>query len=127
MHCDIVIFDWLMRYVHRQSPVQDVKNAVSILISSEFLKMAVLVEESLEFVSTNLSEIILLPIDMNCLNSGLVKRLAQKVDLGMLEDMKDKRDKLKSKLYMKKLELVFDKPENILTRCVNCNQLSTKA
>jgi hypothetical protein len=89
--------------------------------------MAVLVEESLEFVSTNLSEIILLPIDMNCLNSGLVKRLAQKVDLGMLEDMKDKRDKLKSKLYMKKLELVFDKPENILTRCVNCNQLSTKA
>jgi hypothetical protein len=45
----------------------------------------------------------------------------------MLEEMKDKRDKLKSKLYMKKLELVFDKPENILTRCVYCSQLSTSA
>jgi hypothetical protein len=38
--------------------------------------MAGLVEESLEFVATNLKEIIVLPIDMNCLNSGLVKRLA---------------------------------------------------
>jgi hypothetical protein len=40
--------------------------------------------------------------------------------------MKDKRDKLKSKLYMKKLELVFEKPENVLTRCVYCSSLFTK-
>ena len=103
------------------------KNAVSVLISSDFLQMATLVEESLDFVAANLAEIILLPIDMNCLSSVLVKRLAQKVDLEYLEHMKDKRDKLKSKLYMKKLELVFDKPENLLYRCVQCNQLCTKA
>jgi hypothetical protein len=127
VHCDIVIFDWLMRYVHRQSPEQDIKNAVSILISSDFLQMAVLVEESLSFVAKNLSDIIVLPIDMNCLSSSLVKRLAQKVDLEHLEKMKDKRDKLKSKLYMKKLELVFEKPENVLTRCVYCNHLFTKS
>jgi hypothetical protein len=89
--------------------------------------MAALVEESLDFVASNLVEIILLPIDMNCLSSTLVKRLAQKVDLEYLEHMKDKRDKLKSKLYMKKLELVFDKQENLLYRCVSCNQLCTKA
>jgi len=65
-----------MRYVHRQNPEQDVKNAVSILISSDFLQMAALVEESLIFVGKNLSEIILLPIDMNCLSGALVKRLA---------------------------------------------------
>jgi len=89
--------------------------------------MAALVEESLSFVGKNLAEIIVLPIDMNCLSSVLVKRLAQKVDLEHLEKMKDKRDKLKSKIYMKKLELVFEKPENVLTRCVHCNNLFTKS
>lgn len=127
VHCDIVIFDWLMKYVHRQKPEQDIKNAVSILISSDFLQMSTLVEESLEFVAQNIEQIIQLPIDMNCLNSNLVKKLASKVDLETLDAMKDKRDKLQSKLFMKKLELVFDKPENLLTRCVHCNQLFTKA
>jgi hypothetical protein len=40
VHCDIQIFDWLMKYVHRLNPVVDTKNAVSILISSDFLQMA---------------------------------------------------------------------------------------
>ena len=80
--------------------------------------MAGLTEESLTFVAENLDEIIVLPIDMSCLSSILVKRLAQKCDLAKLENLSDKRDKLKSKLFMKKLEIVFEKPENILTRCV---------
>lgn len=127
VHCDIVIFDWLMKFVHRQKPEQDIKNAVSILISSDFLQMSGLVEDSLDFVVRHIEEIIQLPIDMNCLNSSLVKKLASKVDLETLDSMKDKRDKLQSKLFMKKLELVFDKPENLLTRCVHCSQLFTKA
>jgi hypothetical protein len=83
--------------------------------------MNALVEESLDFVATNIEQIIQLPIDMNCLNSNLVKKLASKVDLETLDSLKDKRDKLQSKLFMKKLELVFDKPENLLTRCVHCS------
>lgn len=96
-----------MKYVHGLKPTLDAKNSISILISSDFLQMAVLVEESLTFVAKNLQEIILLPIDMNCMNSALVKRLANKVDIDDLESLADKKDKLRSKLYMKKLELLF--------------------
>ena len=51
VHCDIGIFDWLMRYIHMREPSIEVKNAVSILISSEFLKMKGLVEKALSFVA----------------------------------------------------------------------------
>jgi hypothetical protein len=71
VHCDIAIFDWLMRYIHLKEPQIEVKNAVSVLISSDFLQMNVLVELALEFVAKHLNEIILLPIDMNCMNSNL--------------------------------------------------------
>jgi hypothetical protein len=55
------------------------------------------------------------------MNSQLVKRLAAKVDVELLESLKDKKDKLRSKLFMKKLELLFEVPENLLHRCVHCN------
>jgi hypothetical protein len=45
-----------------------------------------------------------------------------------LEDLfvlKDKKDKLSSKLYMKKLELLFEDESNMLNRCVYCNSLFT--
>ena len=85
----------------------EVKTAISILISSDFLQMAGLVEESLVYVSVNLQEILQLPIDMNCMNSSLVKRLAGKVEIEKLDTLKDKKDKLKSKIFMKKLEILF--------------------
>lgn len=108
VHCDINIFDWLMRYVHKKEPKLDFKNAISILISSDFLQMAPLVEESVRFVSKNIHEIISLPIDMNCLNSTLIKKLAQHISLDDVDILKDKKDKLTSKVYMKKLELLFE-------------------
>ena len=58
VHCDIAIFDWLMRYTKRglkegpggetlpepqEAPQLDVTNISSILISSDFLKMEALV------------------------------------------------------------------------------------
>ena len=70
--------------------------------------MAALVEESVHFVVKNLQEIIALPIDMNCLNSSLIKKLARAFPLEDLDQLKDKKDKLTSKLYMKKLELLFE-------------------
>ena len=66
-----------------------------------------LVELALIFVAKNIDEIIQLPIDMNCMNSGLQKRLAGKLTLYELNDLQDKKDKLKSKLFMKKLENLF--------------------
>lgn len=104
VHCDISIFDWLMRYIHRKEPLVEIKNSVSILISSDFLQMAGLVEEALVFVARHLNDIVQLPIDMNCINAELLKRLAKKIDLTDLNELYDKKDKLKSKLFMKKLE-----------------------
>ena len=49
--------------------------------------MGSLVDESLQYVADNLGDIIVLPIDMSCLSSVLVKRLAQKIDLEKLEHL----------------------------------------
>jgi len=125
VHCDINIFDWLMRFIHKKEPTIEVKNSVSILISSDFLQMAGLVEEALIFVSKNLGEILQLPIDMNCMNSVLIKRLAGKITLYELNDLVDKKDKLTSKLFMKKLEFLFEEEPNMLHRCTNCSTLYT--
>lgn len=76
--------------------------------------MGPLVDEAVKFVSKNIGEIIALPIDMNCLNSSLIKKLASNIPLEELEALKDKKDKLTSKLFMKKLELVFEEETNML-------------
>lgn len=87
--------------------------------------MADLVELALSFVAKNLAEILQLPIDMNCMNSNLVKRLAGKVNLYELNDLVDKKDKLTSTLFMKKLEFLFEDDNNSLHRCINCSTLYT--
>jgi hypothetical protein len=51
VHCDVNIFDWLMRYVHKKNPHFEIKTAISILISSDFLQMGPLVNESLTYVA----------------------------------------------------------------------------
>jgi len=76
--------------------------------------MAELVEEALQFVAKNINEIIQLPIDMNCMNSALIKRLAGKLSLYELNMLSDKKDKLTSKLFMKKLEYLFEEEHNML-------------
>lgn len=53
VHCDIKIFEWLMKYLKlkesadasKEEPIPklDIKNVISILISSDFLQMKVLV------------------------------------------------------------------------------------
>ena len=41
--------------------------------------------------------------------------------------MRDKKDRLQSKLFMKKLEILFEDEANILNRCIYCNKLFTNA
>lgn len=62
---------------------------------------------------------------MNCLNSVLIKRLARTIHLEELDSLKDKKDKLTSKLFMKKLEILFEDESNMLNRCVYCDELYT--
>ncbi len=41
---------------------------------------------------------------MNCLNAGLVKKIAEAVTIDELVNLKDRKDTLMSKIYVKKLE-----------------------
>lgn len=115
-----------MNYVHGQNPKLEIKSAVSILISSDFLQMEPLVQLALDYIADNLQEIILLPIDMSCMNQHLVKQLAAITEVCILETLNDRKDKLRSKLYMKKLEVAFEDSKSYLIRCVNCCSLFTK-
>jgi hypothetical protein len=114
VHCDVNIFQWLMRYMQDDPKATiNLKNVLPILISAEFLQIAKLVTLCLEFMSKFLNDVVHLPIDMNCLNVVLQRRLSVLVNIDQLVNLKDKKDKLKSRLFMRKCEdLVFVKTSN---------------
>jgi hypothetical protein len=78
VHCDVEIFEWLMKFIHEPEdpPILEKSIVVSILISSEFLQMDFLVDKCLEHISSSLSEIIKLPIDLSCISEKLLNKLA---------------------------------------------------
>ncbi|XP_065054797.1 SANT and BTB domain regulator of class switch recombination-like isoform X2 [Rhopilema esculentum] len=140
VHCDVYIFDWLMRYVKQESvsvedkPKLEPSNVISILISSEFLKMEKLVQECILYCYRNISKIIATPCNMNCINDKLVARIAKLFTHKEVEAIADKKDKFKSKLFCKKFEELFspdfgneDCPSNASTmfRCIYCEKLLT--
>ncbi|XP_048752588.1 SANT and BTB domain regulator of class switch recombination-like isoform X3 [Ostrea edulis] len=141
VHCDVQIFDWLMKYVKRSSrdspekPKLEANNVISILISSDFLKMDTLVQECIEYCHENMSAIVATPCNMNCINDKLVGRIADLFTHNEADDIKDRKDKFKSKLFAKKLEKLFDpevvnpdSPDNASTlfRCSICKKILTK-
>ena len=130
VHCDVFVFEWLMQFLHGPvEPRLELTNVISICISSEFLGIDILVENCIIFIAKHLSDIVNLPIDLNCLNVKIVRRLAEKVSIKQLSSLKDKKDKLLSKIYHKKLEALMqehDATGKQLFRCVNCNLLYTE-
>uniref|UniRef100_A0A9J7XUG1 SANT and BTB domain regulator of CSR n=2 Tax=Cyprinus carpio TaxID=7962 RepID=A0A9J7XUG1_CYPCA len=146
VHCDVQIFDWLMNYVkshntehshgkHMDKPKLEHSNVISILISSEFLKMETLVEECIQYCHQHMSAIIATPCNMSCINNNLAGRIADLFSHHEADDLKDKKDKFKSKLFQKKIERLFDhgyqnhdSPGNASTlyRCGLCLKLLTK-
>jgi hypothetical protein len=93
--------------------------------------MMILVDECIDFVVKNLHDVVRLPIDMNCLSNNLTKRISDNVTIERLDDLVDKRDKLTSKLFMKKLQALISNSEGnssssfLLNRCIYCGQLYT--
>jgi len=79
-------------------PILDLKNVISVLISSDFLQMAELVNECMSYVILNMADVVRLPIDMSCLNDSLIWKIATKTPLDFLYNLHDKRDKLTSRL-----------------------------
>ena len=123
IHCDAVIFEWLLNYIFameeyekKQSeqekfnravgssvnnswnlknkggedgekektsfansaimqyggPKLDIKNAVTILIPAEFLKIDRLVRECLDFIGEHIEEISRVQVDMSCINTNII-------------------------------------------------------
>nr|XP_046195790.1 SANT and BTB domain regulator of class switch recombination-like [Oncorhynchus gorbuscha] len=144
VHCDVQIFDWLMNYVKRHKmavdgnhdkPKLEPSNVISILISSEFLKMDTLVEECIQYCHKHMSAIVATPCNMNCINSNLAADLSELFSHNEADDITDRKDKFKSKLFQKKIECLFDpdyknrdSPGNAATlyRCGLCLKLLTK-
>ncbi|XP_062589863.1 SANT and BTB domain regulator of class switch recombination-like isoform X3 [Saccostrea cucullata] len=141
VHCDVQIFDWLMKYVKRSSkdlpdkPKLEANNVISILISSDFLKMDTLVQECIEYCHENMTAIVATPCNMNCINDKLVGRIADLFTHNEADEIKDRKDKFKSKLFAKKLEKLFDpdltnpdSPENASTlfKCSICKKIMTQ-
>jgi hypothetical protein len=166
IHCDAVIFEWLLNYIFSMEefekkqqgnkvlnsigggsgwqlnlqkcdeksksaiqqyngPKLDIKNAVTILISADFLKIDRLVKECLDFFVENIEDISKVQVDMGCINSQIIREMARKVSLDRLNVLKERKDKLVSRLFMKKLELLLEKENNYLNKCAYCNKLFT--
>ncbi|XP_047379177.1 SANT and BTB domain regulator of class switch recombination isoform X3 [Sciurus carolinensis] len=110
-------------------------NVISILISSEFLKMDSLVEQCIQYCHKNMNAIVATPCNMNCINANLLTRITDLFTHNEVDDLKDKKDKFRSKLFCKKIERLFD-PEYLnpdsrsnaatLYRCCLCKKLLTK-
>jgi len=58
-----------------------------------------------------------MPIDMSCISNGVQKRIADHIHIDLLEELKDKKDKLRSKLFTKKLEILLQDELNSISKC----------
>uniref|UniRef100_A0A4W3GMA5 SANT and BTB domain regulator of CSR n=1 Tax=Callorhinchus milii TaxID=7868 RepID=A0A4W3GMA5_CALMI len=143
VHCDVHIFDWLMNYVkrklhhpgHKERPKLEPSNVISILISSEFLKMDSLVEECIHYCHNNMNAIVATSCNMNCINGTLTTRIVDLFTHNEADEVKDRKDKFKSKIFCKKIERLFDPTykdrdspgsADTLYRCSLCKKLLTK-
>ncbi|XP_026466014.1 uncharacterized protein KIAA1841 homolog [Ctenocephalides felis] len=144
VHCDISIFDWLMRWVKRDQnnmddwPVLDAANVTPILVSATFLRMQPLVLDCLMYCHGNLSEVIRASTGtMTCLNDTIITRLAAMYTNMELEAVRDKRDRIHSRLFCRLIcSLAEPDPETLrghyaslrsLFKCIRCGQLVSRA
>jgi len=128
IHCDVNVFEWLMKYLinpQAQIKILEVGNVISILISADYLQMNKLVDDCVKFIKDYLLDIIKLPIDTNCISPHIFKKLASITEVEVLDEIKERKDKFISKVYMKKLEILLSDENNTLFRCVYCNKLFT--
>ena len=156
VHCDADVFEWLLDYVKataaRDGPGDDhpgddvrpgddvppvapeltVGNCVSVLVSSDFLRMDRLVEECLDFVTANAVAVARGPLDLGALAERLLRRLAARLTEDTLEALRDAGDAgtaLSSKLYGFKLEQFAESRSatSPAARCVACGRLYSAA
>nr|XP_022910677.1 uncharacterized protein KIAA1841 homolog [Onthophagus taurus] len=110
VHCDIGIFEWLMNWVKndKDKPKLDANCAVPVLVSAAFLQMEPLTDECLRFCHENMNEILRSNTSMSCLNDTVLSRLAAMYTNAEVEDIKDRKDKIQSKLYCKLIQAICE-------------------
>lgn len=64
---------------------------------------------------------------MSCINSVIIREMSKNISLDRLDTLKERKDKLVSRLFMKKLELLLEKDKNYLHKCAYCLRLFTKS
>ncbi|EFN82006.1 Uncharacterized protein KIAA1841-like protein [Harpegnathos saltator] len=138
VHCDVIIFDWLMRWVKKdiikksEWPVLEANNVIPIMVSACFLQMEPLLENCLQYCHDNMSEILKTSTILSCLDDNLLTRLAELFSNEDVEMLKDKKDKIQSRLFCKLIiSLVEITPDNIkghysslatLFKCGKCSK-----
>ena len=126
VHCDISIFEWLMRHIKAEKgeePRLSIRNVVSIIISSEFLQMSELVNSGLVFFKDNFGDILKVPIELSCMNDSLVGKLADLFSLTEIANLEDTRDKILSRLYFFKLDSFLRVNGFTINRCLHCGKM----
>ncbi|KOC69330.1 Uncharacterized protein KIAA1841 like protein [Habropoda laboriosa] len=107
VHCDITIFDWLMRWVKKdvikktEWPVLEANNVIPIMVSASFLQMEPLLESCLQYCHDNMSDILKTSTVLTGLDDNLLTRLVELFTNEDVEALKDKKDKIQSKLFCK--------------------------
>lgn len=81
----------------------------------------------MDYFVNNIEEISKIQVDMSCINSVIIREMAKKIKLDRLDVLKERKDKLVSRLFMKKLELLLEKEKNYLHKCSFCFRLFTKS
>lgn len=136
VHCDVGIFEWLMKFIHSPTdrPPLTAESVVSIMVSSDFLEMPELVDECLEYLKSHMSQVVVVPLDLSCVTAALTHRLAEMFSDVELDDIQDDQDRLLSKLFMHKLENLLETPADTassadftLKKCARCETIFTSA
>lgn len=145
VHCEIGIFEWLMRWVKKDLPPEegeeenigaldlDPQCVIPVLVSAAFLQMDPLLQECLLFCHRYMNDILKTSTNLSCLNDSLVTRLAAMYTNAEAESIRDRKDKIQSRLYCKLIQSLCDvDPESMRGhwsslarsyRCKHCKQL----
>jgi hypothetical protein len=104
VHCDLDIFQWLMSFVNRRTspkiPELEPRIAVSILISSDFLKMDKLVLQSLDYIHEHMNEIMATNCNVSCIPDSLFRQLAKHYENPYeIEQIHDRKNKIRGKIF----------------------------
>uniref|UniRef100_A0A1A9WTM3 DUF3342 domain-containing protein n=1 Tax=Glossina brevipalpis TaxID=37001 RepID=A0A1A9WTM3_9MUSC len=143
VHCDIQIFDWLMKWM-KFSAESSISNSTSTNGNAKLYEaqpqlclanMEPLLLDCLSYCHANLDEVVKASHNLSCLNDTIVTRLAAMFTNVELEMVQDKKERLAPRLWIKLIQsLCESEPEALrghhytlagLFRCSKCHKYLT--